>query len=347
MKLSYIIFLSLIFSINCKGQTWNLVWSDEFNDSTIDKTNWTFETGGNGWGNNELEYYTTRSQNVKTENGNLLIIARKESYSGKNYTSARMKTFGLRSFTYGKIEARIKVPVGQGIWPAFWMMGVNNSWPQCGEVDIMEHINLENKNYGTMHWDNNGHVSYGGNTSCDESKFHTYGIEWDANNIKWFLDGTQYFIASIANGVNSTSEFHLPFYFLLNMAVGGNWPGNPNNATNFPDTMFVDYVRVYQQVTGINENHDGNISSETYCLQNYPNPFNPVTTISFYLPLKAYTVIQVFDMLGREVSKVLDQELAAGSYQRKWDAGNLPGGVYFYRFQAGQYSDTKKLLLLK
>ena len=233
----------------------NLVWSDEFNGSSLDGSNWVYDigTGSSGWGNNELQYYTNRSQNVQVTGGNLVITAQKEAYGGMNYTSARIKTKGLRQFTYGKIEARIKLPSGetQGIWPAFWMLGSNIdsvSWPKCGEIDIMERVNKNSVANGTVHWDNNGQYASFGRTSgnIDFSQYHVYRIEWDSKYIRWFVDGAQYNEILIENGTGNTEEFQKSFFILFNLAVGGNWPGSPNGATTFPAKMYVDYVRVYR-----------------------------------------------------------------------------------------------------
>lgn len=224
-----------------------LVWSDEFNGTSVNTSNWTFETGGGGWGNNEKEYY--QAANATVANGNLVITAKKETVGSNLYTSARLKTAGKHEFTYGKIEARIKVPLGQGLWPAFWMLGANIGtvgWPQCGETDIMEHINTENKVYGTIHWYNNGNASYGGNTTTTPDSYHVYTIEWDSAAIRWYVDGVKYFEANILNSINGTDEFHKPFFILLNMAVGGNWPGQTIDDSKLPASMYVDYVRVYQ-----------------------------------------------------------------------------------------------------
>ena len=232
--------------------TWNLVWSDEFNGTSLDKSNWKAEigTGSGGWGNNELQYYTDRPENVQVTGGNLVITARKEAYGGMNYTSARIKTQGLRSFTYGKIEARIKLPSGQGLWPAFWMLGTNIDsvgWPKSGETDIMERVNNNPYVNGTVHWDANGQADYGQvSGNLDFTQYHVYSVEWDSKYIKWFVDGQQYNAFYIENGTGNTEEFQLPFFLLLNLAVGGNWPGSPNNSTQFPAQMLVDYVRVYQ-----------------------------------------------------------------------------------------------------
>ncbi|HXS01450.1 MAG TPA: glycoside hydrolase family 16 protein, partial [Pyrinomonadaceae bacterium] len=203
-----------------------LVWSDEFNGSSINTANWSFETGGGGWGNNELENYTSRTENARISNGALIIEARRESFGGSAYTSARMKTQGKQSFGINTwVEARIDAPQGQGIWPAFWMLGNSIStvgWPSCGEIDIME-IKGQNpaQNFGTIHWaDVNGnHASFGGiyNSSTSLSAgFHTYAISRTATSIKWYVDRIQYAEANISGGINSTSEFQGPFFILLN-----------------------------------------------------------------------------------------------------------------------------------
>lgn len=232
--------------------SWNLVWSDEFNGTSLNTADWTAEngTGGSGWGNNELQYYTNRSQNLQVTGGNLVITAQKESYNGSSYTSARIKTQGKKSFTYGKIEARMKLPSGQGIWPAFWMLGSNMDtvgWPKSGEIDIMERVNNNAYVNGTVHWDANGHAEYGKvSGNLDFSQYHVYSVEWDAKYIRWYVDGSLFNEFYIENNTGNTEEFQKPFFLLLNLAVGGNWPGSPNASTAFPAQMLVDYVRVYQ-----------------------------------------------------------------------------------------------------
>ncbi len=234
------------------AQTWNLVWSDEFNGTSVDGSKWNFEVGGGGWGNNELQYYTNGS-NASIQAGALVIEARAQNVGGMSYTSSRMTTKGKLELTYGRIEARIALPAGQGLWPAFWMLGANIGtvgWPACGETDIMEHVNNDPAIHGTIHWDAGGYASYGGGANVSNvGAYHVYTVEWTPASIKWFVDGTQYVEANIQNSVNSTEEFHRPFFLLLNLAVGGNWPGPPNGSTVFPARLFVDYVRVYQQQT--------------------------------------------------------------------------------------------------
>ena len=231
---------------NIKG--YELVWSDEFNGSIIDTSNWNFEIGGEGWGNHEQEYY--QPANATVSDGNLIITGKKENVQSNHYTSSRMTTKSKHEFLYGKIEARIKIPVGQGLWPAFWMLGSNINtvdWPACGETDIMEHINTDSLMYGTLHWDNNGHVQSGDTLTSTPSDYHIYGIEWDSASIRWYLDGVKYHEVNILNGINSTDEFHHPFYLLLNLALGGDWPGQTIDDSKIPAKMYVDYVRVYKK----------------------------------------------------------------------------------------------------
>ncbi len=247
------------------GQGYKLVWSDEFNGTTLDQSIWSYEigNGGNGWGNSELEYYTSRIQNCSVANGVLTITAQKESYDGFNYTSARIKTQDKFSFQYGKIEARMKLPYGKGMWPAFWMLGEDISipsvgWPACGENDIMEMIGgigsplSDATVYGTLHWSQNGNnASSGNHYSLSSGKFaddfHLFGVIWTAQTIQFYVDNTVYFPVNISS--TAFSAFRNKFFIILNLAVGGGWPGNPDNSTVFPQTMQVDYVRVYQDTT--------------------------------------------------------------------------------------------------
>ncbi|WP_206363227.1 beta-1,3-glucanase family protein [Sinomicrobium pectinilyticum] len=229
---------------------WQLVWQDEFTDGI--GPDWVFETGNgaNGWGNNELQYY--RAENASVQNGALVITARQENFGGYGYTSTRMKTQGRKSFKYGRMEARIAIPSSLGTWPAFWMLGNSISsigWPKCGEIDVMEHINTSPNIHGTMHWeDHNGnYANYGGDTPANVTAYHVYAVEWDENYIRWFLDGQEYHVADISNGVNGTQEFHENFFLILNMAIGGNWPGFQVDNSALPANMYVDYVRVYQR----------------------------------------------------------------------------------------------------
>lgn len=227
--------------------TYQLVWSDEFDGSAVNTANWSFETGGGGWGNNEQQYY--QATNATVANGNLVITAKKQSAGGLPYTSARLITKGKREYKYGRFEARIKLPQGAGQWPAFWMLGANIntvSWPKCGEIDIMENINTSTTVLGTMHWFSNAYAYYGGNTTTTPTAYHVYRVDWTPNSIAWFVDGVQFHTGDITNNINGTEEFHLPFFIILNMAVGGNLPGQTIDESRLPANMYVDYVRVYQ-----------------------------------------------------------------------------------------------------
>lgn len=235
---------------------YDLVWSDEFNGNTL-SSDWVQEIGNGswGWGNNELQFY--KEENTVVEDGLLKITAKEESAASFNYTSSRIKTQGLQSFKYGRIDVRAALPYGQGFWPAIWMLGDNIpsvSWPNCGEIDIMELVGGGAYNdrtiYGTVHWSDNGsHASYGDNNSLSvgemyAEEFHVFSIIWDESAIKFLRDDMQYHIIDITSP--NLSAFHQNFFLILNVAVGGNWPGSPNASTLFPQTMAVDYVRVFQ-----------------------------------------------------------------------------------------------------
>ena len=233
-----------------------LVWYDEFAGDDINLTNWQFDIGGHGWGNNELQYYTNKPDNAYIDDGMLVIQALSEPYKGSYFSSARLKTLGLQEFQYGRIEARIKLPSGQGIWPAFWMLGAQFptvGWPACGEIDIMEHIGREPKTvHGTVHGPGfNRGDGIGASYHVDEGsmadEFHIFAIEWLPGHIQWFVDGNLFHTVSITSlPPEGRWVFDQPFFLLLNVAVGGDWPGIPDSTTQFPQQMLVDYVRVYQ-----------------------------------------------------------------------------------------------------
>jgi beta-glucanase (GH16 family) len=242
-----------------------LVWSDEFNGadgSSPDSSKWTYDLGGKGWGNNELECYTNRTQNVQIQGGNLVITALKENVTcsdgvASNYSSARLKTQGLFSQAYGRFEARIKIPAGQGMWPAFWMLGLNISsvgWPACGEIDIMENIGKEPGTvHGSLH--SSSTVARTSDATAPFSLpagqnfadgFHLYAVEWEPGTVRFYVDSNLYVTFTQSQWpAGGAWTFDHPFFLILNLAVGGDWPGSPDNTTVFPQQMLVDYVRVY------------------------------------------------------------------------------------------------------
>lgn len=233
-----------------------LIWSDEFDYSgPVDSTRWVYQTGGHGWGNRERQYYRAGTGNAEVKDGKLFITARKEEFEGKPYTSARITTKNRFEVQYGRIVSRMKLPSGQGIWPAFWMLGESidsAGWPGCGEIDIMEMIGgegRENTVHGTAHWaDSTGkHVYLGEPVTLSEGSFadgfHVFSISWDQEKIIWKMDGAAYHQQDITSP--QMHAFHKPFYLLLNLAVGGDWPGYPDSTTVFPQVLEVDYVRVF------------------------------------------------------------------------------------------------------
>lgn len=238
---------------------YNLVWSDEFSGSTLDAGSWNAEIGNGtgGWGNNELEYYTNNSKNLLLSNGNLIIEARKEATSGFDYSSARITTQNKKSFTFGRVDIRAKLPVTKGIWPALWMLGANiNSvgWPACGEIDIMELIGTyPSRVYATLHWKNasNNHDSKGNSYDLSSGnfsqQFHVYSLIWEQDQVKCLIDDQLYLTVTKADLGSANYPFNSPHFFIFNVAVGGNWPGSPDASSSFPQRMFVDYIRVFQK----------------------------------------------------------------------------------------------------
>ncbi len=237
---------------------YTLQWSDEFQSSTLSEDCWNYEigNGASGWGNNELQYYKSENTFI-ADNEYLVIEAKEEVQSGFNYTSSRLTTQGKKSFKYGRVDIRAVLPKSQGLWPALWMLGDNISsvgWPACGEIDVMELIGgsavgRDDTVHGTIHWDNAGsHANFGNGHSLSSGiyadEFHVFSIVWDETQIVWYMDDIQYHIVDITP--SGLSEFHNPFFFIFNVAVGGNWPGSPNSTSIFPQRMIVDYIRVFQ-----------------------------------------------------------------------------------------------------
>ncbi|MCR2804380.1 carbohydrate binding domain-containing protein [Paenibacillus soyae] len=247
-----------------RPEAWDLVWEDEFDGTSIDASKWNFVQGGGGYGNNELQHYTNRPENARIEEGHLVLEALKEDYQGNAYTSAKLTTEGKGDWIYGKFEVRARMPQGKGIWPAIWMMPTDqnlySSWPASGEIDIMELLGHEpDKIYGTLHYGQPHEHAQGSYTLSDGSTFadgfHTYGVEWEPGEFRFYVDGVLYakqnnwFSKNPQEGGEYTypAPFDRDFFMQLNLAVGGDWPGNPDPSTVFPQKMLVDYVRVYER----------------------------------------------------------------------------------------------------
>lgn len=240
---------------------WKLIWSDEFDGDSINTAYWTHETfPGVDSGNNEFQHYTDSPANSYIEDGKLVIKALRQDYKDHDFTSARIKTAGKFAFKYGRVEGRIKIPSTKGIWPAFWMMpdkSVYGGWPHSGEIDILESVNIADEVYGTIHFGSPGHSHTGGGyklpapegeTRLFSEDFHVYAIEWDPEEIRWYVDGHHFSTKNRWMTVHAPypAPFDQEFYLILNVAVGGNWPGPPDETSVFPQTMEVDWIRVYQ-----------------------------------------------------------------------------------------------------
>jgi len=243
---------------------WELVWNDEFNGSSINLDKWEYEVNGSGGGNNELQYYTDRAVNSFIENGKLVIKALQEVYTGgdnqtRYYTSARLRTLNKGDWLYGRFDVKAKLPYGQGLWPAIWMLPTDweyGGWAASGEIDIVEMLGQETRKiYGTIHYGGSypANTHKGGSYTLKEGTFagdfHVFTLEWEEKEMRWYVDGKLYYTQNdwyTTNG-NYPAPFDKRFHLLLNVAVGGNWPGNPVESTTWPQQMDVEYVRVYKK----------------------------------------------------------------------------------------------------
>lgn len=331
---------------------WKLVWADEFSQadgSSPDPAKWSYQVGGHGWGNNELQTYTTRTENARVSGGRLVIEARKEPFTGtdniaREYTSARLSSLGKFSLGYGRIEASIKLPRGQGIWPAFWMLGADfptAGWPACGEIDIMENVGREtNIVHGTIHGPGysggsgigKGTTRPGGASLADD--FHLYAVEWETNRIRWFVDAQLYFTVTPAQLPEGKRwVFDHPHFLLLNLAVGGNWPGPPDATTTFPQQMIVDYVRVYTRANapGQSANVLVNPGFENGGLLNWVTYGSGGNTVLATTP-----ALPVHD--GANAFKVYGQFSGKENYSGAYQETPCPAGA---RFTAGGWMLTR------
>ena len=340
MRFTGLFVVCYIFALSVPAQSttgWTLAWADEFaqaDGSSPDTNKWSYDLGAGGWGNGELETYTTT--NARIQSGQLVIEANRVILGGTtNYYSARMLTKGKSSWTHGRVEARIKIPYGQGIWPAFWMLGANIGpvpWPNCGEIDIMENIGREpNIVHGTIHGPGySGGGGIGGPYSLQTNApfaddFHVYAVEWTTNQMKWFVDGVQYFsVTSSRLPPGTTWVFTQPQFILLNLAVGGQWPGNPDGTTVFPQRMIVDYVRVYapSKLTACGNNLLSNPGMETGGFANwapYGAGFNTLSENINNVPV--HDGSNVFKVFGQFSGGAND----SGMFQ---DIAAIPGQVF-------------------
>jgi beta-glucanase (GH16 family) len=311
---------------------WKLVWADEFNGPNLDNTKWTMENGPANV-NSELEYYSNRTNNVFIQNGCLVLRAIKEDFGGRSYTSGKVTSARKGDWLYGRFEVRAKLNKGQGMWPAIWMMptdGAYGGWPASGEMDIMELLgNQPNRVYGTIHWSSGGHVQSGSSfalkTGTFADTFHVFAYEWEAGKQRWYIDDSLYF--STARG----QPFDKRFFYILNVAVGGSWPGNPNASTPFPNDMLIDYARVYQKSNATLEPKRG------------PQDF--ALSLHFFRNRAVFTngtewsEVSLLDLSGR----VLQRRCLSAGEQWSLDA-ELPAGMYVLNALSGGRMHTRKFM---
>lgn len=347
-KISIIVVFLIATVSSAFGQNWQLVWSDEFDSTALNTRIWTPVNAGTGFGNKELQYYSSRPQNLSVQNGNLVITALKENYTvgsaSWGYTSAKISTQNLKNFLYGKIEARIKLPgVGAGTWPAFWTLGYG-SWPSCGELDICEfqgsqpdqfQSNIHTKDYNGMNGTNFHLVKPFPGVSND---FHVWSIEWSpttstaAGKIKFFVDGVQYWTFSSLSVISADYPFTTPIYVILNLAIGGTM-GGPVDNTIFPKQMLVDYVRYYQEgTTAVNE-----VSAPV--VPKIPAFFDQYINIQFPEDYPSTKSITVYDLNG---NRLINQMVSDNRYQLS--TNQLPKGMYLLKIVAGDKSYSRKVI---
>jgi beta-glucanase (GH16 family) len=335
LKMLICIFLTLLFSASLRAQT--LVWEDNFNGTTLNSSMWSYDFGNGcnrgicGWGNAELEYYTSRPENVSVQNGSLIIEGRREAFGGSAFTSGRIKTEGRVHFKYGTLEARIKIPnLQNGLWPALWLLGETGNWPMNGEIDIMEmgHVaaisaGVVNRRVGgACHWDNNGYVFSGSSTDFPtnlNNDFHIYKLVWDATNVTCFVDNVQYFTMNITSA--DKTEFHIPHYLILNLAIGGNYTGITTAAgitAPLPARVEVDYVRLYQNPGSSLYLGANNAITGTYGIYTETTPVTSKVTYGADANLYLWNGLTPVATAAFEGSQVMSYNTAAGAW---WGLG--------------------------
>lgn len=350
----------LIINLPLFSQSYMMLWHDEFStDGLPDAATWSYEEGLIR--NDEAQYYTSRSENARVENGCLIIEARKEEYEGSHYTSASLNTRNSNLLLYGRVEVRAKIPTGRGMWPAIWMLGVNIdqvSWPACGEIDIMENVGYDpDKIHGTVHTEAYNHMigTQRGKTitvTKPYDDFHIYAIEWRADRIDWYYDDQKYFTFKNEGTGVQTWPFAANFYLLINAAVGGSWGGQEGiDDTIFPQQYLIDYVRVfemYDDPSGVE--NQGAAPSSFHLLPNYPNPFNGRTVIPFELARNSSVRFRIYAVNGNLLQDVL-LEKEAGYHEFVWDGTNkqgvaMPSGAYIVHMRDGLKTMSERITLV-
>lgn len=359
----FLLLLLVLLPVFLSAQNWQVVWHDEFEGESLDLDKWSYQIGTGAeyglddWGNNEMQYY--RAENVTVSDGMLHITAKRENYNGKSYTSGRIRTIDKGDWTYCRIEFRAKMPLGKGLWAAVWMLPTDEEyggWAASGELDLMEYLGDEhNMVHGTLHfgdaWPNNKQKGTSFTLSEGDfySEFHDFTLEWIEGEIKWFVDGELYQTQGQGSWFTVGEPFPAPFdkdfHLLINLAVGGNWPGNPVG-TMFPQELVLDYIRVFQDLEVGTAPHMAEGQMDLGLHQNYPNPFHHSTSISYSTNQAGHVILEVYDACGRKINTLVDEHRNPGTYQVTFDASDLTPGLYTCKFTTGSYQESKHLLLM-
>lgn len=365
MKRTWMVLLGLAFALaGVQAQNWTLVWADEFDADTLNTDKWSYmigdgtEYGIPGWGNNELQYY--REENVTVSDGMLHVIAKQESYGGKGYTSGRIRSVEKGDWTYCRIEFRAKMPKGIGLWAAVWMLPTDldyGGWAASGEIDIMEHVGHEPSTvHGTLHfgapWPDNEQAGSAYETTGWPfwREFYDFAIEWEEGEMRWYVNDVLYQTLGEGDWRTVGHPFPAPFdkrfHLLINLAVGGEWPGPPDGDTEFPQEISLDYIRVYQDESNgiLEEEYEG--QNDFRLEQNHPNPFSDLTTISFKLPSAEQVLLELYDSTGRRVRTLADQTFEPGTHSLEMESGGLRPGLYSYRLKTTRESSSRQMLIL-
>ena len=355
----------LLLTLVLHGQDWQLVWSDEFDGDALDMARWSYMTGDGseygipGWGNNEEQYYL--EQNVVVDDTVLRIFAKQQMMGGKSYTSGRIRTIDKGDWIYCRAEFRAKMPVGKGLWAAIWMLPTDSEyggWAASGEIDIMEYLGDDTRTvHGTLHfggeWPENASkgTAYGLPSGDFSEEFHDFALEWEEGEMRWYVDDKLYQTQGQGDwwsyGAQFPAPFNRRFHLLINLAVGGNWPGSPDVSTMFPQELVLDYVRIYQR-GGTGTGGAPVTDAGAYALeQNFPNPSRSRTHITYTTQAAEHVHLEVFDPLGRKIRTLVDGVQLPGTHMVEMERGSLPPGIYTYRLRAGMYTGYRQMVFLR
>jgi beta-glucanase (GH16 family) len=356
--------LGFLCAVEVDAQAWALVWADEFDGGALDTTRWEAQLGDGcpglcGWGNNELEWY--QAENATVEAGFLTITAKEEEAGGRSYTSARIRTRTRGDWTYGRFVIRARLPIGKGIWPAIWMLptdpSIYGTWAASGEIDIMEYVgDKPTEVLGTLHyggsWPDNQYTTntYTQDSGRFDEDFHEFALEWEPDSIRWYVDDVLYATQTswFSTGGAFPAPFDVDFHLILNVAVGGNLPDNPDATTVFPQALVVDYARVYQVNPGGTSTQGDLGELPDASIQNtlYPNPVDRAGYLELRPARTGPVRVEVYDLLGRRRALLFDGMLPGNAPHRlQLDGSELPDGRYLYRIFGQAVAESRRFIV--